>query len=157
MRLVQVHQASGPMMHCGCGQAESDHYHCHPCVLLFMISIFVPWLLKLMFSPLVKRRISSYVVCVFNKLLLFFYYSISAAGTLTQNEMVFRRLHLGTVSYGTDTMDEIQSHIIQSYAQVSPWSQVPGPTSTSRSFTFFYLWVFKKVIFFPPLVEFLAS
>lgn len=139
MRLVQVHQAAGPMMHCGCGQAESDHYHCHPCVLLFMISIFVLWLLKLMFSPLVKRRISSYVVCVFNKLLLFFYYSVSAAGTLTQNEMVFRRLHLGTVSYGTDTMDEIQSHIIQSYAQVSPWSQVPGPKSTSRSFTFFFL------------------
>lgn len=41
------------------------------------------------------------------------------AGTLTQNEMVFKRLHLGTVSYGTDTMDEIQSHIIQSYAQVT--------------------------------------
>uniref|UniRef100_A0A9J7Z5Q7 Phospholipid-transporting ATPase n=1 Tax=Cyprinus carpio carpio TaxID=630221 RepID=A0A9J7Z5Q7_CYPCA len=39
-------------------------------------------------------------------------------GTLTQNEMVFKRLHLGTVSYGTDTMDEIQSHIIQSYAQL---------------------------------------
>ncbi|CAL8298913.1 unnamed protein product [Lota lota] len=41
-------------------------------------------------------------------------------GTLTQNEMIFKRLHLGTVSYGTDTMDEIQSHIIQSYAQVVP-------------------------------------
>ncbi|KAG7458280.1 hypothetical protein MATL_G00236500 [Megalops atlanticus] len=40
-------------------------------------------------------------------------------GTLTQNEMIFKRLHLGTVSYGTDTMDEIQSHIVQSYAQVS--------------------------------------
>uniref|UniRef100_A0A4W6E7P3 Phospholipid-transporting ATPase n=1 Tax=Lates calcarifer TaxID=8187 RepID=A0A4W6E7P3_LATCA len=40
-------------------------------------------------------------------------------GTLTQNEMIFKRLHLGTVSYGTDTMDEIQSHIFQSYAQVS--------------------------------------
>uniref|UniRef100_A0AAQ5XSY4 Phospholipid-transporting ATPase n=1 Tax=Amphiprion ocellaris TaxID=80972 RepID=A0AAQ5XSY4_AMPOC len=39
--------------------------------------------------------------------------------TLTQNEMIFKRLHLGTVSYGTDTMDEIQSHIIQSYAQVT--------------------------------------
>uniref|UniRef100_A0A8D3CJE7 Phospholipid-transporting ATPase n=1 Tax=Scophthalmus maximus TaxID=52904 RepID=A0A8D3CJE7_SCOMX len=33
-------------------------------------------------------------------------------GTLTQNEMIFKRLHLGTVSYGTDTMDEIQSHIV---------------------------------------------
>uniref|UniRef100_A0A672ZD57 Phospholipid-transporting ATPase n=1 Tax=Sphaeramia orbicularis TaxID=375764 RepID=A0A672ZD57_9TELE len=44
-------------------------------------------------------------------------------GTLTQNEMIFKRLHLGTVSYGTDTMDEIQSHIVQSYAQ----SQSSGP------------------------------
>uniref|UniRef100_A0A672TS68 Phospholipid-transporting ATPase n=1 Tax=Strigops habroptila TaxID=2489341 RepID=A0A672TS68_STRHB len=40
-------------------------------------------------------------------------------GTLTQNEMIFKRLHLGTVSYGTDTMDEIQSHIINSYSQGS--------------------------------------
>lgn len=41
------------------------------------------------------------------------------AGTLTQNEMVFKRLHLGTVSYGTDTMDEIQSHVASSYSQVN--------------------------------------
>ncbi|XP_054237995.1 probable phospholipid-transporting ATPase IIB isoform X1 [Indicator indicator] len=40
-------------------------------------------------------------------------------GTLTQNEMIFKRLHLGTVSYGTDTMDEIQSHISSSYSQVA--------------------------------------
>uniref|UniRef100_A0AAQ5YWR6 Phospholipid-transporting ATPase n=1 Tax=Amphiprion ocellaris TaxID=80972 RepID=A0AAQ5YWR6_AMPOC len=46
-------------------------------------------------------------------------------GTLTQNEMIFKRLHLGTVSYGTDTMDEIQSHIIQSYAQVSNLQNPP--------------------------------
>ncbi|XP_058133904.1 probable phospholipid-transporting ATPase IIB isoform X3 [Dasypus novemcinctus] len=45
-------------------------------------------------------------------------------GTLTQNEMIFKRLHLGTVSYGTDTMDEIQSHIINSYSQVH--SQASG-------------------------------
>ncbi|KAG5195528.1 probable phospholipid-transporting ATPase IIB isoform X1 [Ovis aries] len=38
-------------------------------------------------------------------------------GTLTQNEMVFKRLHLGTVSYGTDTMDEIQNHLVNAYAQ----------------------------------------
>ncbi|XP_061903145.1 probable phospholipid-transporting ATPase IIB isoform X4 [Entelurus aequoreus] len=55
-------------------------------------------------------------------------------GTLTQNEMIFKRLHLGTVSYGTDTMDEIQSHIVRSYAQgtssgatPSRKSQTPGP------------------------------
>uniref|UniRef100_A0AAR2K6L6 Phospholipid-transporting ATPase n=1 Tax=Pygocentrus nattereri TaxID=42514 RepID=A0AAR2K6L6_PYGNA len=47
-------------------------------------------------------------------------------GTLTQNEMVFKRLHLGTVSYGMDTMDEIQSHIIQSYAQVRQNSSTPS-------------------------------
>lgn len=33
--------------------------------------------------------------------------------------MVFKRLHLGTVSYGTDTMDEIQNHLVNAYAQVS--------------------------------------
>ncbi|XP_034852131.1 probable phospholipid-transporting ATPase IIB isoform X3 [Mirounga leonina] len=38
-------------------------------------------------------------------------------GTLTQNEMVFKRLHLGTVSYGADTMDEIQSHLRNPYSQ----------------------------------------
>ncbi|XP_054237997.1 probable phospholipid-transporting ATPase IIB isoform X3 [Indicator indicator] len=48
-------------------------------------------------------------------------------GTLTQNEMIFKRLHLGTVSYGTDTMDEIQSHISSSY------SQVPAPGSSSST------------------------
>uniref|UniRef100_A0A671NNW0 Phospholipid-transporting ATPase n=1 Tax=Sinocyclocheilus anshuiensis TaxID=1608454 RepID=A0A671NNW0_9TELE len=56
---------------------------------------------------------------------LFFLFS-----TLTQNEMVFKRLHLGTVSYGTDTMDEIQSHIIQSYAQVSAQSNGNSASST---------------------------
>lgn len=49
----------------------------------------------------------------------FFVVATSAIGTLTQNEMIFKRLHLGTVSYGTDTMDEIQSHVMNSYSQVS--------------------------------------
>ena len=47
--------------------------------------------------------------------------------------MVFKRLHLGTVSYGTDTMDEIQNHLVNSYSQVSRFSpagdllaEVPG-------------------------------
>uniref|UniRef100_A0A3Q1EGP8 Phospholipid-transporting ATPase n=1 Tax=Acanthochromis polyacanthus TaxID=80966 RepID=A0A3Q1EGP8_9TELE len=52
-------------------------------------------------------------------------------GTLTQNEMIFKRLHLGTVSYGTDTMDEIQSHIIQSYAQVT--SQPSGGSTSGAT------------------------
>uniref|UniRef100_A0A4W4HP45 Phospholipid-transporting ATPase n=1 Tax=Electrophorus electricus TaxID=8005 RepID=A0A4W4HP45_ELEEL len=38
-------------------------------------------------------------------------------GTLTMNEMVFRRLHLGTVAYGMDSMDEVQSHVFSAYTQ----------------------------------------
>lgn len=41
------------------------------------------------------------------------------SGTLTQNEMVFKRLHLGTVAYGLDSMDEVQSHIFSVYTQVN--------------------------------------
>lgn len=42
-----------------------------------------------------------------------------SSGTLTQNEMVFRRLHLGTVAYGMDSMDEVQSHVFSAYTQVT--------------------------------------
>uniref|UniRef100_A0A8C0L6T5 Phospholipid-transporting ATPase n=1 Tax=Canis lupus dingo TaxID=286419 RepID=A0A8C0L6T5_CANLU len=49
-------------------------------------------------------------------------------GTLTQNEMVFKRLHLGTVAYGLDSMDEVQSHIFSIYTQVKP----SGPTLTTK-------------------------
>jgi len=32
--------------------------------------------------------------------------------------MVFRRLHLGTVAYGMDSMDEVQSLVFNAYTQV---------------------------------------
>nr|XP_054366230.1 LOW QUALITY PROTEIN: probable phospholipid-transporting ATPase IIB [Mirounga angustirostris] len=51
-------------------------------------------------------------------------------GTLTQNEMVFKRLHLGTVSYGADTMDEIQSHLRNPYSQQMQ-SQASGNAASS--------------------------
>ncbi|XP_040289927.1 probable phospholipid-transporting ATPase IIB [Bufo bufo] len=51
-------------------------------------------------------------------------------GTLTQNEMVFKRLHLGTVSYGTDTMDEIQSHVASSYSLVPPQTNNNNTSAT---------------------------
>nr|XP_035924711.1 probable phospholipid-transporting ATPase IIB isoform X6 [Halichoerus grypus] len=51
-------------------------------------------------------------------------------GTLTQNEMVFKRLHLGTVSYGADTMDEIQSHLRNPYSQQMQ-SQASGNATSS--------------------------
>ncbi|XP_057382440.1 probable phospholipid-transporting ATPase IIB isoform X9 [Balaenoptera acutorostrata] len=50
-------------------------------------------------------------------------------GTLTRNEMVFKRLHLGTVSYGTDTMDEIQNHLVNSYSQTQ--AQASGNNASS--------------------------
>ena len=41
-------------------------------------------------------------------------------GTLTQNEMVFKRLHLGTVSFGSDSMDELMTHLATSFRQQTP-------------------------------------
>uniref|UniRef100_H2P2B3 Phospholipid-transporting ATPase n=1 Tax=Pongo abelii TaxID=9601 RepID=H2P2B3_PONAB len=54
-------------------------------------------------------------------------------GTLTQNEMIFKRLHLGTVAYGLDSMDEVQSHIFSIYTQQSqdPPAQ-KAPTLTTK-------------------------
>ncbi|XP_070328863.1 probable phospholipid-transporting ATPase IIA isoform X1 [Odocoileus virginianus] len=55
-------------------------------------------------------------------------------GTLTQNEMVFKRLHLGTVAYGLDSMDEVQSHIFSIYTQPQdpPAQKGPAPTTKLR-------------------------
>uniref|UniRef100_A0A8C6EG18 Phospholipid-transporting ATPase n=1 Tax=Microcebus murinus TaxID=30608 RepID=A0A8C6EG18_MICMU len=52
---------------------------------------------------------------------------------LPGNEMVFKRLHLGTVAYGLDSMDEVQSHIFSVYTQQSqdPPAQ-KGPTLTTK-------------------------
>ncbi|KAG1470598.1 hypothetical protein G6F56_002588 [Rhizopus delemar] len=36
-------------------------------------------------------------------------------GTLTQNDMELKKLHMGTMSYSSDTMDEIQSHLATSF------------------------------------------
>ncbi|CAI9715878.1 probable phospholipid-transporting ATPase IIB isoform X2 [Octopus vulgaris] len=44
-------------------------------------------------------------------------------GTLTQNEMVFKRLHLGTVSFASDTMDEVSLHVKTGFSQMSSMSQ----------------------------------
>ncbi|XP_041375249.1 probable phospholipid-transporting ATPase IIB isoform X2 [Gigantopelta aegis] len=48
-------------------------------------------------------------------------------GTLTQNEMIFRRLHLGTVSFNSETMDEVVAHIRTAF------SQPAGVTGTTLS------------------------
>ncbi|XP_022108719.1 probable phospholipid-transporting ATPase IIB isoform X2 [Acanthaster planci] len=49
-------------------------------------------------------------------------------GTLTQNEMVFKKLHLGTVSFGQDSSDELRAHLLTSYSQPT----VPTSTTPSR-------------------------
>lgn len=36
-------------------------------------------------------------------------------GTLTKNDMELKRLHLGTMSYGADTMDEVNSQLVTAY------------------------------------------
>lgn len=50
-------------------------------------------------------------------------------GTLTQNEMVFKKLHLGTVSFTPETMDEVQSHLRTTFAQ-----QQKEPQSSQQPF-----------------------
>ncbi len=36
---------------------------------------------------------------------------VRKTGTLTQNEMELRKLHMGTMSYGWDSMDEVASQL----------------------------------------------
>ncbi|CAL1295013.1 unnamed protein product [Larinioides sclopetarius] len=51
-------------------------------------------------------------------------------GTLTKNEMVFKKLHLGTVAYGSDSFDEVAAHIKTSYAPTPSGSSSAGATPT---------------------------
>jgi phospholipid-translocating ATPase len=50
-------------------------------------------------------------------------------GTLTQNEMVFKRLHLGTVSFGIDSMDEIITHLKNSFPNENASNQLQQNSS----------------------------
>ncbi|GFS70477.1 probable phospholipid-transporting ATPase IIB [Nephila pilipes] len=51
-------------------------------------------------------------------------------GTLTKNEMVFKKLHLGTVAYGSDSFDEVAAHLRTSYAPTPSGSSSAGATPT---------------------------
>ncbi|CAD5119096.1 DgyrCDS7742 [Dimorphilus gyrociliatus] len=53
-------------------------------------------------------------------------------GTLTQNEMVFKRLHLGTVSFSSDSMDDVKSHLRTSFQSKSEGSGKVRKTVVSR-------------------------
>ena len=55
-------------------------------------------------------------------------------GTLTQNEMELKKLHLGTMSYGWDAMDEVASQLAQAVAQMqSQKAEAEGALSPSAS------------------------
>ncbi|XP_043203202.1 probable phospholipid-transporting ATPase IIB isoform X3 [Amphibalanus amphitrite] len=54
-------------------------------------------------------------------------------GTLTQNEMVLKRVHMGSVSYGVDTFDEVQSLVEQHFAP--PTAAEPPPPGSRPSGT----------------------
>lgn len=49
-------------------------------------------------------------------------------GTLTKNEMVFKKLHLGTVAYGSDSFDEVATHLRTAYAPVPSSGSSAGNT-----------------------------
>jgi len=57
-------------------------------------------------------------------------------GTLTQNSMVFKRLHLGTGSYSTESFDQVREKVMQAYAtpadSTSPTKPVSQPLSKIR-------------------------
>ncbi|OAA66958.1 haloacid dehalogenase-like hydrolase [Niveomyces insectorum RCEF 264] len=55
-------------------------------------------------------------------------------GTLTQNEMEMKKIHVGTVSYANEAMDEIAAYVQQSFASLEPSSSaLITPSSTSVS------------------------
>jgi phospholipid-translocating ATPase len=41
-------------------------------------------------------------------------------GTLTQNEMELRKIHVGTVSYANDAMEEVRSYVKQAFSNPAP-------------------------------------
>ncbi|XP_067143833.1 probable phospholipid-transporting ATPase IIA [Centruroides vittatus] len=51
-------------------------------------------------------------------------------GTLTKNEMVFKRLHLGTVSFSNESFDEVTAHLRTAYA---PLPSTPGGMGVTPS------------------------
>lgn len=53
-------------------------------------------------------------------------------GTLTQNKMVFKKLHLGMMSYGQETFDEITSVLNTCYSSNSETSPMK-PSATMHS------------------------
>ena len=54
-------------------------------------------------------------------------------GTLTQNEMEMKKIHVGTVSYANDAMDEVSTYVKQGFHSVSADSSAGHPLITPSS------------------------
>lgn len=54
-------------------------------------------------------------------------------GTLTQNEMDLRKIHVGTVSYANEAMDEVKSYVRQGFSVAAPDPSQPAPLITPSS------------------------
>ncbi|XP_072142121.1 probable phospholipid-transporting ATPase IIB isoform X2 [Dermacentor andersoni] len=52
-------------------------------------------------------------------------------GTLTQNEMVLKKLHLGSVSYSSESFGEVESNLKAAYTPGAP-SPAPGTTGSAQ-------------------------
>ncbi|EXJ80352.1 phospholipid-translocating ATPase [Capronia coronata CBS 617.96] len=55
-------------------------------------------------------------------------------GTLTQNEMQLRKIHVGTVAYAGEAMEEVAAHVEETFAPGNDQrSRVTGPGSTTKT------------------------
>ncbi|XP_060536480.1 probable phospholipid-transporting ATPase IIB isoform X2 [Cylas formicarius] len=54
-------------------------------------------------------------------------------GTLTQNSMVLKRLHLGTVSYAADSFDEVSSCLKMNFANADASNKIPAKFRRSET------------------------
>jgi len=55
-------------------------------------------------------------------------------GTLTQNEMDLKKIHVGTVSYANEAMDEVRSYVLQGFpGSVSSHASQSAPLATPSS------------------------
>ncbi|CAK7224407.1 Putative aminophospholipid-translocase [Sporothrix curviconia] len=51
-------------------------------------------------------------------------------GTLTQNDMEMKKIHVGTVSYANEAMDEVATYVRQGFAALPPDAPLITPSST---------------------------
>jgi len=55
-------------------------------------------------------------------------------GTLTQNDMIFKKIHLGSIAYSKETLEEIESNLLTSYTEekLQKGKSMPGTTSQNK-------------------------